>query len=149
MRTLSLVALGIVLGVLACATAAPEDGTGSASMQAIVDRIAAARPPDARLSIHAPEPDGGELRIAASTVPGRVGEASDPEDLESSRTGRPVEIKEGHNLDYTVPVKDASGRTLAVVGVTISGASGGSEADLRAKAKAVAAEAAAAIHDAR
>ena len=138
----------IVLGVLSCAAAPAEETVASPSLQAIVDRIAAAHPEIARLSIHAVPAGGKELQIVASTVAGRIGERSDPEDLDASRTGRVIEMKEGHNLDYTAPVQDAAGKTMAVVGVTISGAGGTSDEELRVKAKAVAAETAAAIRSA-
>jgi hypothetical protein len=139
----------LLLGVLSCAAAPSAPEAPEPAMQAIVDRIAGAHPEVARLSIHAAEDGGPHMRIVASTVAGRVGESSDPEDLLVSRTGEPVEMKEGHNLDYTAPVVDASGRTVAVIGVTVSGASGGSDGARLALAKQIAAEAGAAVLDAR
>ncbi len=115
----------LLLAFASCAT--PESSAPAASSsagQSIVDRFAARYPEIARLSIHAVPAGESSSRIVASTVAGRIGEPSDPEDLRSMKTGEAITLQEGRNLDYTVPVQDPSGRTIAVVGITISGTSG-------------------------
>lgn len=143
----ALVAL-MLLAVLAC-SATEQEHASSPGAQAIVDRIAAAHSELARLTIHAIPRGESKMRIVAASVPGKVGKPSDPEDLEAAKTGRPVELREGRDLDYTCPAQDATGHTLAVIGVLISGASGATDEALRAKAKAIAAETAAAIRDSK
>ncbi|HYC77490.1 MAG TPA: hypothetical protein VEI02_07665 [Planctomycetota bacterium] len=137
------------LALLGCATDDKKSDNARSvadpALQAIVDRVAGANRDVARLSIHTIPAGSSRLTIVASTVPGRVGEPSDPEDLDASRTGRPVVMREGHNLDYTESVADAPNRTTAVIGVTISGASGMTDDALLDRAKKVAAEVAAAI----
>jgi hypothetical protein len=118
-------------------------------LQGIVDRVASSHRDVARLSIHALPSGSSQMTIVASTVAGRIGEPSDPEDLDAARTGRPVVIREAHNLDYTESVADASGRASAVIGVTISGAAGASDDALLERAKRVASETADAIRAVR
>jgi hypothetical protein len=141
------------LALLGCATQDADRVANAAQvdsgLQTIVDRIASGNPDVARLSIHAIPSGQSRMLIVASTVAGRIGEPSDAEDMEAARTGRSVVIREAHNLDYTEPVADASGRTTAVVGVTISGATGADAEALLARAKTVAAETAAAVRSAR
>jgi hypothetical protein len=143
-----LVALLLLFSALSCKTTETKHASSPAA-QAIVDKLAAAHAEIARLSILAIPKGESKMRIVASTVPGRVGDSADPEDLEAAKTGKPVELREGQNLDYTYPAQDASGRTIAVVGVTISGATGAAREAQLAKAKAIAVEASAAIRDSK
>jgi len=135
----------IIVALCSCLASGTESaGTPSPRAQAIVDRVANEHADVARLSIHAAARRSG-WRIVASTVKGRVGDPSDPEDERAAKSGEPVVLREGRNLDYTLPVRDDSGRTIAIVGLTISGAAGGDEGALLARAKALAEEIAAEI----
>lgn len=137
----------LLIGALACRSTVLQFDA-SPPEQAIVDRIALAHPDVARLTVHAVPEGESDMRIVASTVPGRVGEHSDPEDLLAAETGDPVVMDEAHNVDYTLPVKAESGRTIAVVGVTISGASNSSREALVERARTVAEETATALRNA-
>jgi hypothetical protein len=134
----------VVTAFVSCSTsgAASRSEASSPHAQEIVDRLADEYPEIARLSIHAVPPGGSELRIVASSVAGRIGEPSDPEDLRSMRSGEPVVMHEGHNLDYTVAVRDGSGSAVAVIGITISGVAGESREARLARARTLADEAA-------
>jgi hypothetical protein len=135
----------IIVALSACVASGSERaGTPSPKAQAIVDRVANEHADVARLSIHTAVRRSG-WRIVASTVKGRVGDRSDPEDESAAKTGEPVVLSEGRNVDYTLPVRDDSGRTIAIVGLTISGAAGGDQGTLLARAKALAEEIAAEI----
>jgi hypothetical protein len=120
----------------------------SPAAQVIVDRTAGENADIARLSIHAVPPETSSLRIVASTVAGRLGEASDAEDVAAFEGGKETVLHEGKNLDYTVPVRDPSGRPLAVIGITISGTAGDNDAML-ARAKQLASEIAGELRTAR
>jgi hypothetical protein len=130
-----------VLAALAACSSPSQDSSGarSATAQAIVDRAAGQHAEIARLSIHAIPPGESSPRIVASTVAGRLGEPSDPEDVRALDGGEEIVLQEGKNLDYTMPVRDQAGRTLAVIGITISGTTGGKDAML-ARAKELANE---------
>lgn len=144
----------LTLALVACSTSRGSHAADAArvadpAMQTIVDRMAAAHAEIARLSIHRMPPGESKMWIVASTTKGRVGEVSDEEDLEAMRTGQPVTMREGHNLDYTEAVQDQAGKTIAVVGVTISGAANRSQDEQMNLAKRVAGETANAIRSAR
>jgi hypothetical protein len=119
----------VSLVVLSACAASPESKeptaseVSSSSSQMLVDRFANQYPEIARLSIHKQRPDG-DWRIVASTVTGRVGERSDAEDAQALKTSSAIVLQEGHNLDYTVPVRDERGRTLAIIGLTLTGTVG-------------------------
>jgi hypothetical protein len=148
-----LLCLAASLALLSCSTyeanrVVPRSTAADSSLQAVVDRIAAAHPEVARLSIHAVPAGETGMRIVASTVAGRIGEPSDPEDLDAIRSGQPVVMQEAHNLDYTLAVEGPSGESM-VVGVTISGASGEGREALLDKAQRVAEKTAAALRATR
>jgi hypothetical protein len=142
------IAAALLLFTLAsCATTqSPRASATSPVAQAIVDRMACEHAEIARLSIHAVPLGQSSARIVASTVAGRLGEPSDPEDVRSLSTGEVVVLREGRNLDDTAPVHDSAGRTLAAIGITISGTAGTGEAQL-ARAKQLAEQVAAAIRE--
>jgi hypothetical protein len=141
--------LFVSLAALSACAASPESKepkaaeVSSSSAQVLVDRFANQYPEIARLSIHEKRPDG-DWRIVASTVTGRVGEPSDAEDAQALKTSSPIVMQEGHNLDYTVPVQDEKGRTLAIIGLTITGTAG-DRATLLSRAEQIAVEIAAEI----
>jgi len=125
-----LAALALAALASCASTHSTRSDAHSPAAQAIVDRFAAQHAEIARLSIHALPPGDSSARIVASTVSGRIGELSDPEDVKSLATGEAVVLHEGRNLDHTAPALDAQGRTIAVVGITISGTSGTRDAQL-------------------
>jgi hypothetical protein len=135
--------LALVLACASCESGPSTPAAAPASIspqqaQAIVDATAKKYADVARLSIHAVQSGKEGMRIIASTVSGRVGDPSDPEDVKSVKTGESIVMREGRNLDYTVPVQDDTGRKTMAIGVTISGATSASEATLLERAKEVA-----------
>lgn len=116
------------------------------SAQSIVDGIVAKNPDVVRLTIHAIPTGGAESKIIACNLAERIGRASDPEDLNAMKTGNSTVLKEGENLDYTAPIRDAAGKTIAATGITLAGPKAGeSEADRIAKAENLAKEIQAAV----
>lgn len=138
MKTLAAILLTVLASCAATDSQRPD--AHSSSAQAVVDRFASQHAEIARLSIHAIHPGESRARIIASTVAGRIGELSDPEDVRSLATGEAIVLQEGLNLDYTAPALDAQGRTLAVIGITISGTSDGQFARAKELAQQIEAE---------
>ena len=79
------------------------------------------------------------MQFVASTMPEKIGRASDPEDIHALKTGEVVVLHEGENYDITVPIAHRSGRFIAVTGVTLLPTVGGLDA-ARANALMIAGE---------
>ena len=128
-------------------TKASEEGR-FAQAQALVERIVSAHPEIVRLTIHA-VPDGEEhSRIIACNLKEKIGKSSDPEDLEAMKTGKTIVLKEGDNLDVTVPIYDKAGKPVAATGITLRLKKGESEEEVIEKARSIARLLSSAIQDA-
>lgn len=79
------------------------------------------------------------MQFVASTIPEKIGKASDPEDVHALTTGEVVVLHEGENYDVTVPIADRFGNFIAVAGVTLLPTVGGLDA-ARANALMIAGE---------
>jgi hypothetical protein len=113
--------------------------------QDIVDGVAAKHPELVRLTLHAVPADKTECTQVASTVKGRRGKPSDPEDLKAMKTGQQVVLDEDGAVDVTVPILRVNGKATAVAGVTLSLEPGANKAVLIGKARGIAEELAAAV----
>jgi hypothetical protein len=133
----------LLLAFAACAS--PPKSASFPEAQTLVEQVARKHTEVSRLTLHAVTAGDPKSRVIASTLPERLNTWSDPEDKKAMDSGQPVTLKEGDQLDYTAPVKDASGKSIASVGVTVKGGAGATEATQTAKAKAVADEVAAAV----
>lgn len=131
----------LFLGALACSTPGPGHASYPAA-QSIVEKVASKHTDLVRLTIQAVPHDGSRSRVIASTSKAKLDDWSDPEDLQAMQTKEPVTRMEGHDLDYTAPVIDTSGKAIAAVGVTVKGPN---EAAMLASAKGIAGELSAAI----
>lgn len=131
----------LVLGLSACSSTGPGPAAYPEA-QRIVEKLAAQHADVVRLTIHAVPTHGDKSRVIASNVADKLDDWSDPEDIQAMETRKSVTLKEGSNLDYTVPVVDASGKAIAAIGVTVKGAD---EATMQASAKKIAGELSAAI----
>ena len=87
--------------------------------QRLVDDLAKAHPELVRIGVHVTPPDKPDNIIIASNLAVKIGQKSDPEDLEVMKTGRPVVLKEGDNYDVTLPLHDAAGRLIGALGLTL------------------------------
>jgi hypothetical protein len=85
----------------------------------LVDELAKAHPELVRIGLHLTPPNRSDNIIVASNIPAKVGQKSDPEDLEVMKTGRPVILKEGDNYDVTLALHDAAGRLIGALGLTV------------------------------
>ncbi len=131
----------LLLVTVACSSPAPAP-TRFPEAQRIVEHVAARHTDVVRLTIHAVPSGTARNIVVASSVAAKLGAASDPEDVEAMTSKRAVALEEGGHLDYTAPVLDASGTSIAAVGVTVKGPS---EAAMRTSAEAIARELAGAI----
>ena len=125
------------------------DGKDFTEAQALIDKMAAKYPRLVRLTIHAVPAGETGSRIIACNVKKKIGQPSDPEDLEAMKTNRTVVLKEGDNLDVTAPILDKDGKPIAATGITLRFGKGESEDDVTAKAKRIAKELTEAIQNAK
>ena len=116
--------------------------------QRIVEEVAANHPNLVRLTIHA-VPSGGTVnQIVACNIPEKLGKVSDPEDLEAIEKNKTTVLREGNNLDVTVPITDPEGQPVAI-GVTLVGLDGSDDQAAVKDAQAIASELQKALEDAR
>ena len=113
---------------------------GKTLAQRLVDELAKKHPELLRIGLHVTPPRSSENIIVASNVSAKVGQKSDPEDLQAMKTGRPVVLREGENFDVTLPLHDASGRIIGAIGLTLKPTTGEQEADATRRARAIARE---------
>jgi hypothetical protein len=134
----------LLLALAACASAPPKTASFPEA-QNIVNQTMAKNTKLAHLTIHGVAAGDTRSRVIASSASARLGTWSDPEDTGAIESGQPVTLKEGDNLEYTAPIRDASGRTIGAVGVTIKGGAGTPADIVLAWAKEVALEVSAAV----
>lgn len=125
------------LGLFLFSACSPTEASES-NAQAVVDAIAAKNESILRLTIHAMPAGETEYVFAASTLASKIGQPSDPEDLQAIETGEVVVLEETGGIDVTVPIRLREGKHTAAAGVTMD-ASMGQEAAVKA-ATAIAAE---------
>lgn len=87
--------------------------------QKLVDALAIRHPELVRIGLHLTPPGGSVNIIVASNVAARIGQKSDPEDLQAMQTGKPVVLREQGNFDVTLPFHNASGTTIGAIGLTL------------------------------
>jgi len=84
-----------------------------------VDELAARHPELVRIGLHLKPPGSSENIIVASNIPAKIGQKSDPEDMKAMQTGNPVVLKEGSNIDVTLPLHNAAGKIIGAIGLTL------------------------------
>jgi hypothetical protein len=113
---------------------------GNTLAQRLVNQLAKKHPELVRIGLHVTPPGSSENIIIASNVAAKLGQKSDPEDLQAMKTGRPVVLREGGNFDVTLPLHDAMGRIIGAIGLTLKPAAGEQEGDATRRAGAIASE---------
>ncbi len=113
---------------------------GKSPAQRLVDELAKKHPELVRIGLHVIPPGSSENIIVASNVAAKLGQKSDPEDLQAMETGRPVVLREGENFDVTLPLHDARGKIIGAIGLTLKPASGEQQGDATRHARAIARE---------
>lgn len=101
-------------------------------------------------STHVSHPETAEIGISArllhqcetiaSTDRGDIGEKCEMEDEKVMRTRNPVVEKEGNGYDVSLPLDDATGRMVAVVGIEFGPKVGRTEQVVLERAEAIARE---------
>ena len=117
--------------------------------QELIEKMVGKYPEIVRLTIHAVPTGKKDSMIIACNIKEKIGKISDPEDLEATKTGKVVVLKEGNNLDVTAPLLDKAGKPIAVTGITLGFKEGESEEELVEKAKSVAKELGVAIQNSK
>jgi hypothetical protein len=122
------------------ATSAGASPRAATLAQKLVDDLARKHPDLVRIGLHVTPPRSAENIIVASNVPAKIGQKSDPEDLQAMKTGRPVALREGQNFDVTLPLHDAAGKTIGAIGLTFKPANNEQEGSAVRRAQAIAGE---------
>ena len=112
---------------------------GKPLAQRLVDELAQRHSELVRIGLHVTPPAASENIIVASNLPSKVGQKSDPEDLQAMKSGRPVVLSEGENFDVTLPFHDASGQIIGALGLTLKPGGEGQAGALR-RARLIAGE---------
>jgi hypothetical protein len=97
-----------------------EENQSFQAAQAIIDRLVAEHPEIVRLTIHAVPTGEKHSRIIACNIKEKIGRLSDPEDLEAMKSNTTTVLKEGDNLDVTVPISGKTGIPIAASGITLA-----------------------------
>jgi hypothetical protein len=90
--------------------------------------------------MHVTPPGKSDNVIVACNLPERIGQKSDPEDLQAMKTGEPVVLKEGKNFDITLPLHDSAGNTIGAIGLTFPPRAGEQKKDAARRARGMARE---------
>src|SRR5260221_1660724 len=120
-------------------TMAPVPGRKNYA-QDLLERTALRHPELIEFDIHAMPPGASQSVIVASKNPGRIGKATDRDDLEVFKTGTPrVEINKvgDNNVEVAVPLEDVTGRAIGTVEMTFPYVAGTDEDALIQKATAI------------
>ena len=86
--------------------------------QRLVDEFARKHLDLVRIGLHVTPPNSNDNIIVACNLSERIGRKSDPEDLETMRTRKPVVLKEEGNFDVTLPLHTVSGEIIGALGLT-------------------------------
>jgi hypothetical protein len=108
--------------------------------QRLVDELAAKHPALVRIALHVTPPNKDDNIIIACNLPERNGRKSDPEDLKVMKTGLPIVLREEKNFDVTLPLYDATGRTIGAIGLTFKPIPGEQDAAAARRGRAMAHE---------
>lgn len=111
--------------LLALACSAHAEIPAAPYAQQLVDTTLAAHAELTILALHVTPPSGTTNVIIASNI-GRIGKAADSDDLAVLDSGKPrVEPTKTGDLSVELPMRDAGGRTIGVIGSTFHFAPGG------------------------
>ncbi len=113
---------------------------GKIVAQKLVDDLAAKHPDLVRIGLHLTPPNSSDNIIAACNIAARIGQKSDPEDLQAMRTGKPVVLREEGNFDVTLPLHTASGKVIGAIGLTFEPRSNEKESSAVVRARTMARE---------
>jgi hypothetical protein len=120
-----LVRVASAAALLALASLARADVPAAPYAQQLVDTTLASHPELTILALHVTPPAGGENVIIASNI-GRIGKPADADDLAVLDSGRPrIEPTKTGDLSVELPMHDADGKTIGVIGSTFHFAPGG------------------------
>lgn len=106
--------------------------------QQIVDQTILAHKELLVIGFHVTAPGATENTIVASNI-GRIGKKSDDDDLKAYNTGKPVgePLKDQQKYEVLLPLLDASGKKIGVVGLVFHWAPGTDETQFVPKAIAI------------
>ena len=145
-------AIGLIclscLVLISCQSAPPANDRFPEA-QELVNSTMDMTPNLVRLSIHAVPTGETNCIYVATSAADRIYRASDPEDLKGLNSGARTVMREGENLDVTIPMRNARGRIVAVAGITLANPDQVSEAELVSQADGIAANITRAVANAR
>ena len=118
----------------------PASSKELSEAQSLVEQIVATHPGLVRLTIHAVPMGETQSRIIACNIQEKLGKLSDPEDLDAIKSKKTVVLREGKNLDVTMPILDKTGKAIAATGITLALGDGTNEDALVKEAQGIAQE---------
>ena len=127
----------------------PRNAEQFGQVQEVVDQIVVTHARLVRLTVHAVPAGQTESKIIACNIREKIGKTSDPEDIDAMRTRKPVILREGTNLDVTMPILNDAGQVIGATGITFRDDGSGDENELIAEARRIAEEVAAGIQSAK
>jgi hypothetical protein len=114
--------------VAICAQQGPSSGN-KIYAQKLVDDLFAKRNDLVSMGIHVTPPGQPDNIIIASNVASKVGKKSTGDDMGVMRTGTPlVKLKSENVYDIVLPIYDASGTTIGIIGMNLRCNAGEGEA---------------------
>jgi hypothetical protein len=88
--------------------------------QKLVDELFGKRSDLVSMGIHVTPPGQVDNVIIASNIASKVGKKSSEDDMTVMSTGKPlVSMKAEHVYDIVVPMYDASGKTIGIIGMNL------------------------------
>ena len=88
--------------------------------QQLVDDLFAKRSDLVSMGIHVTPPGQVDNVIVASNIASKVGKKSSADDMSVMSTGKPlVKMKAKHVYDIVIPMYDASGKTIGIIGMNL------------------------------
>jgi hypothetical protein len=112
----------------------------SIAAQKAVDEVAARHPEIATLEILAARSASEACRTVAATDTREIGRTCDADALALMKSGRMAIDKERDGFDVAVPLHDASGSIIGLVGITFRTAPGQTRVTVAERARQIAAE---------
>jgi hypothetical protein len=136
MKTRIIAAFLIAVGI--CSAQSPATSSKKIYAQKLVDALFAKRHDLVSMGLHVTPPGQPDNVIIASNVPSKLGKKSSDEDMEVMRSGTPLIKLKGEDVyDIVLPMYEASGKTIGIIGMNLKCKKGEGEAVALKRARGI------------